>query len=80
MTRNEVTDLGCDEKLFRRVVKTVFNQRRKMLRVSLKQIVPADVLANVAESNEMLTRRPEQLSIPEFVELTNKVQTWIHVE
>lgn len=35
MTRNEVTDLGCDEKLFKRLVKTVFNQRRKMLRVKL---------------------------------------------
>lgn len=76
MTRNEVTDLGCDEKLFKRVVKTVFNQRRKMLRVSLKQIVPADVLANVTDGNDILTRRPEQLSIPEFVELTNKVQAW----
>ena len=38
MTRNEVTDIGCDERLFKRVVKTVFNQRRKMLRVSLRQI------------------------------------------
>ena len=76
MTRNEVTDLGCDERLFKRVVKTVFNQRRKMLRVSLKQIVPADVLANVTDGNDILTRRPEQLSIPEFVELTNKVQAW----
>ena len=42
MTRNEVTDLGCDERLFKRLVKTVFNQRRKMLRVSLKQMLPAD--------------------------------------
>ncbi len=74
------TDLGCDEKLFKRVVKTVFNQRRKMLRVSLKQIVPADVLANVTDGNDILTRRPEQLSIPEFVELTNKVQAWMQVE
>ncbi|MBR6264595.1 MAG: 16S rRNA (adenine(1518)-N(6)/adenine(1519)-N(6))-dimethyltransferase RsmA [Prevotella sp.] len=80
MTRNEVTDLGCDERLFKRVVKTVFNQRRKMLRVSLKQIVPADVLANVTDGNDILTRRPEQLSIPEFVELTNKVQAWMQVE
>ena len=42
MTRNEVSDLGCDERLFKRLVKTVFNQRRKMLRVSLKQMLPAD--------------------------------------
>ena len=39
LTRNAVTDLGCDEKLFKRVVKTTFNQRRKMLRVSLRQIL-----------------------------------------
>ena len=37
LTRNEVMDLGCDERLFKRLVKTVFNQRRKMLRVSLKR-------------------------------------------
>ena len=42
MTRNQVTDLGCDWPLFRRVVKTVFNQRRKMLRVSLRQLVDKD--------------------------------------
>ncbi len=72
MTRNEVTDLGCDEQLFRRVVKTVFNQRRKMLRVSLKQILPADASIYTTQSM-LLTRRPEQLSIPEFVELTNLV-------
>ena len=41
MTRNEVTDIGCDQVLFKRVVKTVFNQRRKMLRVSLRQIFNA---------------------------------------
>ena len=41
MTRNTVTDLGCDEQLFRRVVKTTFNQRRKMLRVSLRQLFDA---------------------------------------
>ena len=75
MTRNEVTDLGCDEQLFKRVVKTVFNQRRKMLRVSLRQIFTGDhpAFAEFFE-DEMMTRRPEQLSIPEFVELTNKVE------
>ena len=75
MTRNEVTDLGCDEQLFRRVVKTVFNQRRKMLRVSLKQIL-SDAQLSTLNSNfsDFLTRRPEQLSIPEFVDLTNKVE------
>ena len=75
MTRNEVTDLGCDEQLFRRVVKTVFNQRRKMLRVSLKQILSdAQLLTLNSNFSDLLTRRPEQLSIPEFVDLTNKVE------
>ena len=72
MTRNEVTDLGCDEALFRRVVKTVFGQRRKMLRVSLRQLLPAESSLFTLNSS-LLTRRPEQLSIPEFVDLTNKV-------
>ena len=72
MTRNEVTDLGCDEALFKRIVKTVFNQRRKMLRVSLRQILPQDSIFFTLHAN-LLTRRPEQLSIPEFVDLTNKV-------
>ena len=75
MTRNEVTDLGCDELLFKRVVKTVFNQRRKMLRVSLRQIFNGEHPGSAAFfEDEMMTRRPEQLSIPEFVELTNKVE------
>ena len=75
MTRNDVMDLGCDEQLFKRVVKTVFNQRRKMLRVSLRQIFNGEHLASQEFfEDEMMTRRPEQLSISEFVELTNKVE------
>ena len=73
MTRNEVTDLGCDEQLFRRVVKTVFNQRRKMLRVSLRQILGSDSGADELFASPMMTMRPEQLTIPQFVELTNLV-------
>ena len=74
MTRNEVTDLGCDEQLFRRVVKATFNQRRKMLRVSLRQIFDANHPAPAGFfDDEMMTRRPEQLSIPQFIALTNKV-------
>ena len=74
MTRNEVTDLGCDEQLFKRVVKTTFNQRRKMLRVSLRQIFDANHPASPSFfEDEMMTQRPEQLSIQEFIELTNKV-------
>ena len=74
MTRNEVTDLGCDEQLVRRVVKATFNQRRKMLRVSLRQIFDANHPAPAGFfDDEIMTRRPEQLSIPQFIELTNKV-------
>ncbi|MBR1933211.1 MAG: 16S rRNA (adenine(1518)-N(6)/adenine(1519)-N(6))-dimethyltransferase RsmA [Prevotella sp.] len=72
MTRNEVQHLGCDEQLFRRVVKTVFNQRRKMLRVSLRQLLPPEAPL-FTQYATLLTRRPEQLSIAEFVELTNIV-------
>ncbi len=74
MTRNSVTNLGCDEQLFRRVVKAVFNQRRKMLRVSLRQLFNGDHPASPSFfENPVMTRRPEQLSIPEFVSLTNLV-------
>lgn len=73
MTRNSVTDLGCDEQLFRRVVKTVFGQRRKMLRVSLRQILSADNVEPGFFDHELMTCRPEQLTVSRFVELTNMV-------
>ena len=74
MTRNGVIDLGCDEQLFKRIVKATFNQRRKMLRVSLRQLFDAAHPAPEGFFDDpMLTRRPEQLSIPEFIALTNKV-------
>ena len=73
MTRNDVTDLGCDEQLFKRVVKTVFNQRRKMLRVSLRQIFSGREVSPDFYQHEVMTRRPEQLSVAEFVDLTNLV-------
>ena len=73
MTRNKVEKLGCDEELFKRVVKTAFNQRRKMLRVSLRQMMTAEELQAIADSR-FATLRPEQLSIAEFVELTNLIE------
>ena len=86
LTRNNVTDLGCDEQLFRRVVKATFGQRRKMLRVSLRQLLPhpSPSPARGGEClptadfflQDMMTRRPEQLTIAEFVELTNLVSEW----
>ena len=80
MTRNKTAHLDCDDDLFKRVVKTVFNQRRKMLRVSLRQLLPGfSGLSGQSEAGIEpcpidLTRRPEQLAIPEFVELTNWVE------
>ena len=75
MTRNKVDHLDCDEQLFKRVVKTVFNQRRKMLRVSLRQIFDSQHPASEGFfQQDVMTRRPEQLSIPEFVELTNSIE------
>ena len=80
MTRNDVQHLGCDEQLFKRVVKTVFNQRRKMLRVSLRKIFDAQHPASDDFfQNDIMTRRPEQLSIPQFVELTNMVEKQLAV-
>ncbi|MCH3995533.1 MAG: 16S rRNA (adenine(1518)-N(6)/adenine(1519)-N(6))-dimethyltransferase RsmA [Prevotella sp.] len=73
MTRNKVTHLDCDEKLFKRLVKTVFNQRRKMLRVSFRQMFRKDQIDKDFISQEIMTKRPEQLSVAEFVHLTNQV-------
>lgn len=74
MTRNGVTDLGCAERLFKRLVKAVFNQRRKMLRVSLKQLFAGAQPSGEFFTAEVMTRRPEQLTIAQFVELTNVVE------
>lgn len=71
MTRNSTTDLGCDEKLFRQVVKTTFNQRRKTLRNSIKPIIGKESpLLNL----EIMNQRPEQLSVQQFIDLTNLVE------
>ncbi len=69
LTRNTVKSLPCDETLFVRVVKTAFNQRRKMLGNSLKSLLPSP-----RTDNPMLTKRPEQLGVPEFIELTHYVE------
>lgn len=74
LTRNRRTDLGCDEQLFRRVVKATFGQRRKMLRVSLRQLFTQQPPPELFQ-HDMMTRRPEQLTIEEFVALTNMVQS-----
>ena len=70
MTRNSTTDLGCDEKLFKQVVKTTFNQRRKTLRNSIKPILGKE---SSLLADPLFNRRPEQLSVAEFIDLTNRV-------
>lgn len=67
LVRNGVTDLGCDQKLFKTVVKLGFNQRRKMLRNGLSSLIKG-------QDHRLLTQRPEQLSVAEFVELTKWIE------
>jgi 16S rRNA (adenine1518-N6/adenine1519-N6)-dimethyltransferase len=70
LSANGRTSLGCNEKLFKAVVKQSFNQRRKMLRNSIKSFTPRyDEL-----DAKTLTRRPEQLSVEEFITLTNEIE------
>ena len=68
LVRNGVTDLGCDERRFKTVVKTTFGQRRKTIRNGIKPLVAAG--AALPES-PLLALRPEQLTVEQFVELTN---------
>ena len=74
MTRNDVTELGCNEQLFKRIVKTAFNQRRKTMRNSLKSIIES---GSPILANEVFNLRPEQISVAQFIELTNEIEKHI---
>ena len=69
LRRNATERLGCDEPLFVKVVKASFGQRRKMIRNSLKSVFGDFGGAE----HPFFTRRAEQLSVADFVELTNWV-------
>ncbi len=69
LTRNNREKLNCSDELFFRVVKTCFNQRRKMIRNSVQPL-----LKNKEITHPFFTKRPEQLSVLEFEELTNFVE------
>ena len=69
LTRNNVQKLDCDEDLFKKVVKTTFNQRRKTIRNSVRTL-----FNNSELRHPLLDKRPEQLSVAQFVELTKFVQ------
>ncbi len=71
-TRNDVTELGCCEKLFRRVVKGAFSQRRKMLRNALYATFPP--LRERKIDHPFFGLRAENLTIPQFIELTNFIE------
>ena len=70
LKRKDNFKLPCDEKLFFRVVKTGFQQRRKTLRNSLKTFNLSDNL----KANTIFGQRPEQLSVTEFIELTSLIE------
>lgn len=85
LTRNEVSSLPCNEVLFRRVVKTTFNQRRKTLRNNIRPLLaqidneqrekglqPKDHTEWLAQ--ELFQKRPEQLSVQDFISLTLSLQ------
>ena len=71
MKRKSVTDLGCDPALFKTVVKTTFGQRRKTIRNSLKGLMPPG--KQLPPDSPLPAMRPEQLSVQQFIELTNMV-------
>lgn len=85
MTRNDITELGCDERLFKRIVKTTFNQRRKTLRNNIRPLLNemnaqreqqglAAIDYSTMLSDELFNKRPEQLSVKDFIDLTNRVE------
>ena len=69
LRRNSRTSLECDERLFKTVVKTAFNQRRKQLRNSLHELITDEKKVEI-----YLTKRPEQLSVEEFINLTKLLE------
>jgi len=69
LLRKDIDKLDCDETLFKQVVKTSFNTRRKMLRVSLKRLIGKSEILQ----DEFYQKRPEQLSVEEFVNITNQI-------
>ncbi len=73
MRRNSVTDLGCDPALFKTVVKTTFGQRRKTIRNSVRSLVSDPSSATALLASPLMAMRPEQLSVGQFIELTNLV-------
>ena len=70
LRRNSRKELGCDELLFFKVVKSTFNQRRKMIRNSVKNLIK-----EVDFESNFLHLRPEQLSVDDFIKLTKELES-----
>jgi 16S rRNA (adenine1518-N6/adenine1519-N6)-dimethyltransferase len=64
--------LDCDEKLFKQVVKATFNHRRKTIRNTVKPFIPSDT-----PEHSLYSERPEQLSVAQFVDLTNHISKYM---
>ena len=77
LTRNDVSRINCDEKLFKTVVKTAFNQRRKQMRNSLKPLIAKE---NPVFADPIFDKRPEQLSVDAFIELTNMIEKALKID
>ena len=82
LTRNDVQDLGCDERLFRRLVKTTFNQRRKTLRNNIRPLLNELSIGETEVANlladPLFNQRPEQLGVADFVALTQRLTSLIN--
>jgi len=70
LERKEKFELDCNETLFKTIVKSTFNKRRKMIRNTLKSLINDDEILK----DDFFKKRPEQLSLDEFVELTNVIE------
>ncbi len=69
LTRNKVESIGCDEVLFKRIIKQGFQMRRKTLRNALKPLsLPAELVCE-----DVFNKRAEQLSVQDYIDLTNKI-------
>ena len=73
LQRNDVQNLECDEKLFLIVVKAIFNQRRKMVRNSLKSLMMGQII-----DHPLFVKRPEQLTITNFINITKMLESIIN--
>ncbi|MFZ1705552.1 MAG: 16S rRNA (adenine(1518)-N(6)/adenine(1519)-N(6))-dimethyltransferase RsmA [Saprospiraceae bacterium] len=76
LTRKKDTNLGCNERLFRHMVKTAFNQRRKMLRNTLKPLVEDNNIL----SQPFFEQRPEQLSVDDFVYIVKTLEPFLKIK